>query len=205
MRKVIDFMLFGIMLIIASCNRQDQLAPVAYVSYVESDDNQLKKKVVIGDFEYTVQLATPAYIACKELIDERGMIEPKQLTARLEELKGYSFLLVRMGHLRKDSTRRRDIVTSQDVNGQLTYYLEQASRDLTLKVGSARLKPVTYNFENNYNLTPYNTIVAGFETGNEPETLELEFNDRYRNNALIKAAFSKEDILSIPSLQLKNL
>ena len=165
------------------------LPPFGYMSYMETD---YKKKVISGKTEYTVQLATPTYMACREM-DGHPEKDKTTFNKRAAEMNGYIYFIIQV----KPGSKA---IQSPDA---MVMYYQSAAKDMTLISGGRTLKPAIWNFENNYGLTPYNTIVAGFEyKGENAEDMQLVFNDNYTHIPMIKIKFSKEEITTIPQLAI---
>lgn len=204
MKKVINTILPLLLFLAVSCSKQ-QLDAKEYIQFAENAKHQLVKKVVVGEHEYTIQLATPEYMVCKEI--ENSDTASTMRSKRLSELKGYLFFLIKISSTEKSRIAqggKRMSDQQLNANNMVSYYDQQAVLDLKLYNGDKELKPATYHFENNYDLSPYNTIVVGFETGKSPADIKLSFNDRYTNIPAINAHFSQEYIHNIPQLNLNN-
>ena len=91
-----------------------------------------------------------------------------------------------------------------EYNSRLSYYLNRAQQDLKLVYGSDTLAPASYLFETNYNLTPQETMVAGFVLPQNDKEIrqpvQLAYYDRMFRNGIIKASWTPEQIKSIPAL-----
>lgn len=188
------------LLLLFGCGGSGQLPPAAYVRHLESADHAYLRQVVAGSYEYTIQLATPEYMACKEDWDSDSARQ-----ARISELKPYRFFLIRMRATeaqRKAAGGAMDAQRVMEADAMVAYYDQQAAGDISLRSGTQLLHPATYHFEHNYGLAPHNTIVVAFETGDEEQDLELVFQDRFRNIPQIKAGFSKSDLEALPSLKM---
>ncbi|MFA6152611.1 MAG: hypothetical protein WC716_14905 [Chitinophagaceae bacterium] len=199
MRKGISVLFF--LLAIVSCKGPGSLSPAAYISYLENAENEYCKKTVIGSNEYTIQLAPAEYMVCKEIepSDSSGRV----IANRLKELEGHVFFMIKIGSTEKSRMQQGGKRISDEqvnVNDKVAYYDQYAAKDINLIAGGKLLSPSTYLFENNYDLSPYNTIVVGFETGPVPADLKITFNDRYTGIPAIRASFSKEQIIGLPKL-----
>ncbi|MDI9320440.1 MAG: hypothetical protein QM530_08220 [Phycisphaerales bacterium] len=200
MKKEIS--IFLLLFALLACNQSKTLVPERYVQFLENAENKFVSKQVFGFKEYSIQLANPEYMVCKEVenIDSVSL-----LTKRIKELKGHIFFLIKIGTTeksRKEQGGNRVSEQQLNVNDMVAYYDQQAIVDIKLLFGTKELSPVTYVFENNYDLSPYNTIVVGFEIGEQYENMKLNFNDRYTNTPAIRASFSKEQMTTLPKLKI---
>lgn len=201
MPKVIKLGCLLSLLVLGSCGRSGSLGPQQYAQYLEAEQHGLSRKVTSGIYEYTIQLATPEYMVSKEMADADSSYHA---ATRLKELQGHLFFLIRIGKTeayRKQAGGNEQSLAAQQADAMVAYYDQQAAADITLKAGSRVLQPVTYHFENNYGLTAYNTIVAGFETGAVTGDLQLSFNDRFAHEPLIQAGFEQQQLAALPTLQ----
>ncbi|MBL7712055.1 MAG: hypothetical protein JNL13_06315 [Chitinophagaceae bacterium] len=204
MRKGTKLLLSCLGLALASCTGPKSYGPAAYLRYVEDPGHEYRVKQEIGDKEYTIQLAPPEYLISKESEEHKDSLSGF-VSRRRAELKGYMFFLVRMGHTEQSRREQGGKLQSEqqaNVNSMVAYYDQQAAADISLQSGNRTLSPSTYVFENNYGLSPYNTIVVGFEVGEPLTELTLNFNDRYNNIPSIRAGFSKETLDKLPTLSL---
>lgn len=202
MRKVISVLL--IILCCSSCHSGGMLRPSDYVQFLDNQDNHFVSKHVFGDKEYSIQLATAEYMVAHELEANDSVALYAQ---RLKELKGFVFFLIKMGttaESRKQQGGNRVSEQQLKVDDMVAYYDQQAIMDISLMSGGKELKPSTYVFENNYDLSPHNTIVVGFEVGELNQDLTLNFNDRYTQIPAIRASYSKEKLNSLPKLNINN-
>lgn len=203
MQKGISITVALLLLLFTGCGHPGSLAPKAYMQYIEQDKD-LMRKVVAGSNEYTICLATPEYMACKEA-DKND--PANKITARIKELSGYLYFMIKLGTTadsRKANPQAAADNRAAHADEMVAYYDQQAAMDISLQCGGRTLRPVTYLFENNYGLVANNTIVVAFELGPVIDDLSLTFNDRYTKVPLIKAAFSKNSIQELPRLKINN-
>lgn len=198
MKKGISILV--ILLALLSCNRPGKLSAADYLSYLENPEHDFCRKVVVGNYEYTIQLAPAEYMVCKET--EQSDSSKRLMAARLKELEGTIFFLIKIGSTEESRIQQGGKRMSEEqinVNDKVSYYDQLAVKDISLEKGEKLIYPSTYVFENNYDLSPYNTIVVGFEAG-KTENLTLTFNDRYTGVPAIRASFSKEQLTKLPRL-----
>jgi hypothetical protein len=201
MRKVISHILLPVTVLFFSCNRHQELAPVAYMQYMEATGNEYKKEIVAGATTYSIQLVPPEYMSLKELYAPNGQVNKEAVLKRVEELNGYLFFLINITKREDEKNVVEKNLSRKAENDQMMSYYSAAANDLTLTDGEISLKPATYQFEDNYGLSPYNTIVVAFRLMKlNKNGLQLVFNDRFAGNPFIKAGFSKKMIEQLPSL-----
>ncbi len=191
--------LIALSILCCSCGQPERLAPAEYIHYMEQDA-AYKKKVDAGNTQYTIQLALPGYMALKDAYGFNKELNADAYSKRIKELDGFIFFLVNIIKAPSGDPLKK-MAAGQASTEQMVMYYESAAGDITLKDGDAELKPVTYHFENNDNLSPYNTIVVAFpDNGGNGKDLQLVFNDRYAGNPLVKASFPKTLITHPPTL-----
>lgn len=201
MKRVVSVLLLGIFSV-TSCRHPQTLGPTDYIRYVENVENGYRKTIETRSLKYTIQLGTSEFMAIKEARGGNGELDLHALETRLKELHGYTFFILKMA--RKNQTGSTDgtyMATPSEAESMVMYYEQEASKDLHLKVNDHLESPAVYHFENNYGLSPENTIVAGFNVPCDKD-LELIFNDRYANEPLVKCVFSKESLSQLPNLKI---
>ncbi len=199
MGRVISLVL---LVVLCGCNSRDAVLPPAqYMKFMESPDNNLNKKIVAGNTEYHIQLATPEYMALKAASEESENLDTGTYHNRLHEMSGNLFFVIRIKQ-EGPSGVAQGMVEKSGAEKMVMYYQQAASQDIVLRNGGAEQKPVTYLFENNYSLVPYNTIIVGFEAESSGD-LDLIFNDRYNDNPYIKTEFSQKELAMLPGIAIK--
>lgn len=201
MRKAIKQVLFALITISsASCKKSMESAD--YMRYVLNNENGLKKTEVVDGWQYIMQYKPHEYIHLSEKMHNQSMSE---LSERLVALKGTAWFNISIKKVDNSYTVLRYGVTSlEEYNNRLNYYLNEANNDISLLYGTDTLKPISYLFENNYNLSPQETMVVGFYlTGGDEKPkkrMRLSFVDRILKNGIINAEYSENTLKQIPTL-----
>jgi hypothetical protein len=202
MRKGISYFITALLLVFATACHRD-LKPVAYVSYIQGDGNGLKKTIIIDKWEYTMQYKPYDYIIMQET---KGKAAGYDINKRRAGLKGTAWFNITFkladGHI---SPLRYDLASRDDYDRRFNYFLNQAVHSIQLVYDSKdTLYPTDYLFENNYNLTPQETMVVGFELPGRPDKpqkdMQLCYNDQVFKNGIIKAFYKSKDLNNIPNL-----
>lgn len=188
-------------LFIASCKRRMNAAD--YVRYISDSKNGITKTTIVDGFEYRIQYRTHQYIV---LAETKGKAKKSDAVKRTEELKGAVWFNISIKRTDNAYTILRYGVKSvEDYNTRLNYYLNEASQDIKLTYGQDTLHAASYLFENNYNLSPQETMVVSFILPNNEDyptrDMRLSFLDRVFNNGIINASFPIEIINKIPTLE----
>lgn len=203
MRKVISGLLLTT-LWLSSCGGRKTLNPVAYMEYMEDVEHGLMKKVTVGAYEYRIQFAPAEYLASRQYYKEMEQGIMDGYRKRINEMKGYVFFLVNIyPRNASEQTISERITQNAGAAQRVMYYQQQAANDIILKAGAFEQMPSTYVYEDNYGLSPYNTIVVGFAGDYGKEDMQLIFNDRYTHTPLIKAGFSKDELSALPGISVK--
>jgi len=185
MKRVVKLVMCALAL--TACHTKQTLPPSAFMAKMEQ---QYSRKVKAGKTEYTIQYANADFMACQEL-DGRPETNTQQFRKRVSELSGNVFFIVKI-----------KTPVSSDANRMVMYYEQEAEKDVQLLQGDSVLRPVLWHFENNYGLSPYNSIVIGFATGKKDESLQLVFNDNYTQTPMIKASYSKSELENLPNISI---
>jgi hypothetical protein len=188
MKKEINTAIIITTLIFCGCrSNQDP------VKYAEDKSSGLKKEITIGEVHYSVQYKPASYIVEKEHLDTAASRE------RMNQLKGVLWFNVSFSINGFDQSPLRYKVSGIDeYNARQNYYLNQAPRDMYLLYCNYTLYVEGYWFENNQNLSPFETMVIGFKLPKNDSVprydLRFSFYDRVFKNGIIKSIISKDDI-----------
>jgi len=179
------------------------MAMPQYVQYVNSADAGLKKSSVVDGFEFDVQYKPHEYIV---LLENSGKVTRDAMTKRLVELKGTAWFNIAIKRVDNQKTPLRYGISSlEEYNARLNYFLTEAQGDIWLVYGRDTIRPQSYLFENNYNLTPQETMVVGFALpggdDHPKKQMQLSYNDRVFKTGIIKANFSETSLKHIPILK----
>jgi len=205
MRKVINCIgIVFLFLSLASCKKNMKAGE--YVSYVSKNDNGLRKNTVVDGFEFCMQYRPYDYII---LMESKGNFKSYDLEKRSSELKGTAWFSITIKRSDNNSTPLRYGITSiEEYNQRLNYYLNEAKKDIWLVYDNETIHPASYLFENNYNLTPQETIMVGFflPAGEDypKKNMQLSYNDQVFKSGIIKATYSEDALRNIPNLVYKN-
>ena len=121
----------------------------------------------------------------------------------MESLKGTAWFNISIKRADGSITPLKyGIANLDEYNQRLNYFLNNAKDDIRLIYDADTLRPSAYLFENNYNLTPQETMVVGFTlpvSEDRPEkAMQLSFTDQVYKNGIIKVMYSREVLNKIP-------
>ena len=174
-----------------------------YVSYVHTKESGLIKTTAIDGFEFSMQYKPDDYII---LMENKGNLLNENYEKRKSELKGTAWFNISIKRADNNITPLKYGVSSlEEYNTRLNYYLNEAKKDIWLVYGNDTLRPISYLFENNYNLTPQETMIAGFYLPKGEDfprkNMQLSYNDGVFKTGIIKATYTERSLNSIPELQ----
>lgn len=182
---------------------RQKLKPAAYVQYVENVKNGLRKTVKVAEWEYTVQYRPADLIT---LTESKGIYNAGFVKKRATQLQGTAWFNISFRLADgKVSPMRYDLSSRQEYEVRFNYFLNEAVKAIKLiHAGKDTLAPMSYLFENNYNLTPQETMIVGFQlptgTAVGDNDMQLCYEDRIFKTGIIKTQFKKEDLDNIPKL-----
>jgi len=174
------------------------------MEYMEDEDNGYVKTIRAGKWEYSIQLAPPAYMACRQFYKELEQGIDTAYQKRLADINGYMFFLIQLKQMANaPASINERIAQNAMAEEEVMYYQQRASQDISLHEGGTIYNPATYVYEDNYGLSPYNTIVVGFANPCTTGDVQLVFNDRYTQSPLLKIGFSQSELLSLSRKKVK--
>lgn len=185
MRKVISIVLcFACGL--SSCKSEftyDELA-----DHSRSEKSGMQQRAAVGDLKYTAQYRPSSLILATE---ELQGTEREDRMAVLEKMYWFNIDVELEGT--DQSPLRYQLISLDEYNSRLDYFLNHAQRDIWIMNGSDTVFPVSYWFENNHNLVGKETMVLAFDkeqlTNDRPV---ISFNDRVFRTGIVKFPFSKK-------------
>jgi len=201
MRKAINYIIYILVLCTGISCKKNMKTP-DYVRYINNKNNGLIKTTQTDGWEYDVQYRPGDYII---LMENKGVPDDSVLNKREAELKGTAWFNIVIKRIDNQVTPLRyDISSLDEYDTRLNYFLNEAAKDIKLVNGKDTLLPKSYLFENNYNLTPQETMIVGFYLpagDNYPiKDMQLSYIDKVFKNGIIRAQFSKTVLNHIPNL-----
>lgn len=191
-----------IVLLFSCIGCKSHLKTGEYIGFINNTKNGLKKEVMIDGWCYCFQYKPYDYIA---IVENKGNTKADNFNKRLSELAGTVWFNISIR--REDNTispMRYGVHSIEEYNERQNYYLNQAQNEIRLVYGDKRIVPMSYAFENNYNLTPQETIVVGFllpQGEDKPrQDMRISFVDKVFKNGIINAEYSSENLNNIPGV-----
>lgn len=184
--------------LLAGC-APNTLAVKEYINYVQDEANGLKRVKELGYLAYSFQYKPLPYMVALEQLNSQEAIDQ-----RLADLSGGIWFTIQFKNLKENtSPLRYGVASLEEYQSRYNYFLNQASKDIQLYYKGDTLHPMSYVFETNYNLTPVETIIVGFDLpgqeGRPDEEMQLLFFDRIFGNGIIKTSYSAASLHKIPN------
>jgi hypothetical protein len=195
---------FLIAVIVVSCSVQN-MGPREYMQWVKSEQNGLRISKEISDYKFTLQYKPVEFEALLHLGD-KPVAKPQfdSLTATIKDVQFFTFCINTPD--KKDPARAISL-NEADYNQRLNYLMFEMQNDFYLVDGKDTLPCLFYHYERNFDVSPDNNILLGFER----DTLQKEIGDKtliYDDKILetgpVILTVKSQDIKSVPTLKLNN-
>ena len=194
-------MLLIIIVIFLGC--KEKLKPLQYAQFVQGKESGLMKVITVDNWDFVFQYKPYDYIL---LMEQRTKDPDFNFKKRMENLKGTAWFNISVR--RSDgniSPMRYNLGSNEEYNQRLNYFLNEAVKNIRLIYDKKdTLMPMAYEFENNYNLSPQETMLVGFKLPKDEyypkKAMQLTYDDQIFGNGTIKAMFSTDNLKKIPAL-----
>ncbi len=201
MHRVIKYIPYTLLLV-SNISCRHSMKAVDYAAYVNNEKNGLKKTVEVDGWSFCTQYRPYEYVM---LMENKGNSQGYDFSKRLSQLRGTAWFTLSIKRIdNSTSPMRYGISSIEDYNRRLNYYLNEAVNDIKLVYDKDTLHPESYLFENNYNLSPEETMVVGFylPRGDDHPGKEMRFSlvDRIFKSGIINAEYSSRVLEKIPAL-----
>jgi hypothetical protein len=188
----------AIWLVIGCSN--ETLKPSELIHWVNDSRNGLIQKQMINNFDFEVLYKPTDYVIALEgrtdQLTEEAYTELKSSVGDMQ----YLDLKIRSAADNTDALSGA-IESQDDYYVRLDYFVTYAYQDIRLVQGRDTLSPLIYHFERTYGLTPYNTILLGFEKTESPGDRTLIIDDQILGIGRVKFVFDEEKINETPTLK----
>lgn len=181
-----------------------ELDPVAYVNWMEEEQNGLKQSKSMDAIDFEVQLKTKEYVLLKEVnIDPRThrddfekekktVGDMQYFTLKIKTPEGVDPLKYKLGD-------------KNEYFARIKYYSFDIQDDISLVDGRDTLWCALMHFERTFGVAPEITCLLGFPPSKQGETevrdKTIIYYDRVFNSGNLFFGFSKQDILQVPKLK----
>jgi hypothetical protein len=174
------------MFAMAGCHKK-MVSPSDYVKYISAENNGLKKTVIVSGWEYSLQYRPSEFIVLSE---SQGQWTKKNMQARMNQLSGVAWFSITIKRVDNSiSPLKYGVSSNEEYERRLDYFLNKAKTNIWVTYGSDTLVPVSYLFENNFNLTPQETMLAGFLLPNKDKAPDRDLQLSYLDNEIQQRKF----------------
>lgn len=191
-----------ICLVSMACNKS-KLSPEEYVKWIDSDKNGLVKTKEINGYQITSKLVPAEYIAVKETYAENKKFDAPTYNKKVKELGSQYYIYMQLKPLNGNkSALRNDIGSADDYYYRIEYFNFMSEKDVYLVANTDTLKCALSNFENNYEITPFNNWQLVFEKPAKPlkEDLKFVWDDQALGIGRVRFSYDIDDINNIPTI-----
>lgn len=182
-----------------------ELAPADYMQWVKDEENGLHVSKRMGDHIFSLQYKPSEFEALLHMKNnEVSRLRLNQATASMNELQYYTFCISSPG---KKDPAASAAVDDADYNQRLNYLMFDMQNDFMLIDGKDTLTCAFYHYERNFNVSPDNNILLGFEqvnTSNQIQDKTILYDDHLLETGAVLLTIKAEDLKSVPTLKLNN-
>lgn len=200
-----------VLLCLISCRKTYQAG--AYVKAVEQKDNGLRQEMVIEEkgIRFETQFRPPLYSALKEMGTENFDDEELQkLKKDYEQTIWFEFKIAAKDN---DYDVLKGSLTPSEYTERLKYLSGAAKQDFSLRLNEGDTLPCAfYHFERTYNMTPYNTLLLGFDRALADKSglalkkdIELIYNDKLFEAGRISFSIDHSQIKNFTEVNIDHL
>ncbi len=180
----------------------DILEPKAYVAWVQTLENGLKRDKAFEDITFSVQYKPLEYIVCME--ERKIRIEDSIIKRKVNELSDMQYFDLKIS-LNEGSGEllKYKLSSPQQYSERVNYFAFGLQKDIVLVESNDTLPCALYHFERAYDAIPSSTFLLGFslDKNKQSESKTIIIYDRTFNKGMIKIAFDKHNLQKIPKLK----
>ena len=189
-----------ILLFMMGC-QNPQMTPESYVSLVNDKKAGYVQTEEIGDFSFTAQYRSSAFLAISEI----GLtnINQENYDSCLKKKDGLISILFQFGCKNKTDDPLEIIsANKQEYQQRLMYLMDQVKNDFYLVDNKDTLFCKMHHFERSYHLTGHHTVLLFFERNsvNKESDLKLVYDDFVMSKGKVQFNFDNELVNSIPQI-----
>ncbi len=200
MKNILLYMIAGI--VMAGCVKQT-LAPSDYVNWVRDESNGLKVEKEIGGQTFTLQYKPSAYEMLMQ--DEDHSVSQQNLNEYETNSGGLQFFTLTIVTADKQEIPASGGADENIFGERVTYMMSEMQNDFQLIDGNDTLYCVFFHCERNFNISPENNILLGFEKPAGAKSYNdktLIYSDRILDCGPVKLTIKADDLENIPELLL---
>ena len=189
--------------IFSACSNK-ALAPRDYISWVNNPKNGLKVNEDVGDFIFCLQFEPLPYVALRE--QYKGLTTQKEIDKMIDERKDFQyFTLAIESSDKKTDILKKDIGSKGDYYARIQYFSYMMQQDLSLVDGTETLPCMLFQFQRDYNMTPFQTFILGFPKSAKSQKIQdkvLVYQDKVLGLKKVEIKIAASDIEKLPKLKI---
>ncbi len=188
-------------LFIVGCQK-GELQPVEYMKWIENENNGLRVKKEIGNFEFMLQYKPLEYVTLLE--QKMANTQSDSIRRRTLELGDMQYYTFRITSKKDDEMLKTGVQSEEDYYGRLDYFISAIQDDIALVDGKDTLPCLLYHFERNYALAPYSNMVLGFKNIVKKNIINNKtfiYDDAVLGTGPVQITIKGNDLLQIPKLK----
>jgi hypothetical protein len=181
------------------------VSPREYMKWVKDEENGLRVSKEIGDYKFTLQYKPCEFEALLHLGDKP--LAKKQLDSAVASIKDIQFFTLCINSPGKNDPAKDISIDEADYNQRLNYLMFEMQKDFFLVDGKDTLSCLFYHYERNFNVSPENNILLGFERDTlekEPADKTLIYDDKILETGPVMLTIRSNNIKAVPVLNLNN-
>jgi hypothetical protein len=200
MKKIISYMIGA--LILTGCVKQT-LAPTEYVDWVRDENNGLRVVKEIDGQQFILQYKPAEYeVLMQNKNHSATSTQLKEYTVNSGDLQFFTLTIVTDDHREIAASGGADENVFQE---RVMYMMSEMQMDFELVDGNDTLPCVFFHCERNFNISPENNILLGFEKPAKKNAVHdktLIYTDRILDCGPVKLTIKADDLENIPELLL---
>jgi hypothetical protein len=195
----------GLIFFAISCSKKE-LTPAEYISWVNDKSNGLIVEKIVGDYSFRLFYKPLPYVSLKEL---SGKFSNSDYAAQINEMSEFQYYTLEISAIsKKEDVLKKGNKTKNDYYSKIQYFSFAMQNDLSLKQENEILACKLFQYERDYNLSPYQRFILGFPLSalkNSNADRTLIYDDKVLGiDEPVAITIKARNISSIPKLLTKD-
>ena len=187
----------GLSRLLLACTRS--LPPEDYMKWCNNPENGLIIRKEYPPFVFSLEYRPQDLVALQNTVGEET--DQVEFSGQLEELRQYQYYNFKISSEANVDFLKAGIQSQQEYFERIGYFSSFAQPDFL--DGTDTLTCAMYHFERNYGISPYQTIILGFQNPNpDVENKTLVYLDKVLGVPEVRLQITAESIKQIPNLKL---
>jgi len=192
------------LLLLSSCT-QRPLSARDYVAWVNNKQHGLKVETTFGDFAFTLFYRPLPYLALKEFPD--GQFKKQDINKQINDMSEFQYYTLEIASCDKKTDVLQNGLRSKDeYYARIQYFSFLMQNDLFLMDGDEKLPCKLFQYERDFNLSPFQRFSLGFPHSTSKKTnsdKSLVYVDKVLGiEKEVKLTIKGSNIEEIPDLNL---